>query len=171
MKTRIALTTFFIALLCAAQGGTVSEMSPEAKAVNAAFDRYVVGWQTGDIDVLATVYAQDARLTAYWPDPTRPSRLESWTTIRENLKDVFDLIHRMNLEFNERQIDVYGGVAVLTTHWTWHKASGPFFEHGRATFIFRKDGDRWLVVHEHSSVTPFLPGGDSEFVDLKQTSH
>ena len=77
MKTRIALTTFFIALLGAAQGGTVSEMSPEAKMVNAAFDRYVHGWQTGDIDVLATVYAQDARLTAYWPDPTRPSRLSS----------------------------------------------------------------------------------------------
>jgi ketosteroid isomerase-like protein len=170
MRTRIALTTFFIALLGAAQGGTVSEMSAEAKAVNAAFDRYVHGWQTGDIDVLATVYAHDARLTAYWPDPTRPSRLESWTTIRENLKDVFDLIHRMDLEFNERQIDVYGTVAVLTTHWTWHKASGPFFERGRATFIFKKDAGRWLVVHEHSSVTPFLPGGDSEFVVFKETA-
>ena len=70
----------------------------------------------------------------------------------------------MDLEFNERQIDVHGNVAILTSQWTWRRASGPFFEHGRATFIFKKDGGRWQVVHEHSSVTPFLPGRDSEFV-------
>jgi ketosteroid isomerase-like protein len=163
MRTRIALVAF-VALLGAAEGATVSKMSPEAKAVNAAFDRYVLGWQTGDIDLLATVYAQDARLTAYWPDPTRPLRLESWTTVRENLKEVFDLIRRMDLEFNDRQIDVYGGVAVLTSHWTWRRPSNAFFEHGRATFILKKDGGKWQVVHEHSSVNPFLPGRDSEIV-------
>jgi hypothetical protein len=169
MRTTIALTTVFIAVLGVAHGETANEKSSEAKAVNAAFDRYVLGWKTGDIDLLGTVYAHDARLTAYWPDPVRPSRLESWRTVRENLKEVFDLIRRMDLEFNERQIDVYGNVAVLTSHWTWNQPSGPFFKRGRATFIFKKEDGKWLVVHEHSSVTPFLPGGDSEFV-VKETS-
>jgi hypothetical protein len=170
MRTRIALTTVSIAVLCVAQGGTGSQMSSEAKAVNATFDRYVQGWKTGDIDLLGTVYAQDARLTAYWPDPTRPSRLQSWRTVRDNLKEVFDLIRRMDLDFNERQIDVYGNIAVLTSHWTWNRPSGPFFERGRATYVFKKEAGKWLVVHEHSSVTPFLPGGDSEFA-VKPASH
>ncbi len=169
MKTKMALATVVITVLSVAQSGTGSQKNSDAKAVNTAFDRYVLGWKTGDIDLLATVYAHDARLTAYWPDPVRPSRLESWRTVRENLKEVLDLIRRMDLEFNERQIDVYGNVAVLTSHWTWHRPSGPFFERGRATFIFKKEEGKWLVVHEHSSVTPFLPGGDSEFV-VKENS-
>jgi uncharacterized protein (TIGR02246 family) len=170
MKTKFVLSIVSIALLSSAQGETVNKRDREAKAVNAAFDQYVLGWQTGDINLLASVYAHDAKLTAYWPDPTRPSRLESWTTVRANLKEVFDLIHRMNLEFDERQIEVFGGVAFLTSHWTWHQPSGPFFEHGRATFIFKKEDGRWRILHEHSSVTPFIPGQDSEFV-AQETSH
>jgi ketosteroid isomerase-like protein len=163
------LATAFVAL-SAAHSASGGDKNSEGKAVNAAFDRYVLGWQKGDIDLLQTVYAHDARLTAYWPDPTRPMRLESWATVRDNLKEVFDLIHGMDLEFDERQIDVYGGVSILTSHWTWRHPSGPFFAHGRATFIFKKDAGKWLIVHEHSSVTPFLPGEDSEFA-VPELSH
>jgi ketosteroid isomerase-like protein len=162
MKTRILFATIWFACL-GAHGESLAARDAEAKAINATFDRYVLGWQTGDIGLLATIYAHDARLTVYWPDPARPSRLESWPTVRENLKEVFDLIKHMDLEFDQRQIDVYGGVAVLTSQWTWRDPSGPFFEHGRATFVFKKDAGRWLIVHEHSSVIPFLPGADSEF--------
>src|SRR6516162_1871161 len=77
MKTRIMLATAFVAL-SAAHSASGGDKNSEGKAVNAAFDRYVLGWQKGDIDLLQTVYAHDARLTAYWPDPTRPMRLESW---------------------------------------------------------------------------------------------
>ena len=170
MTKRIAVATVFVAFLCATPGRSADATSPETKAVNAAFDRYILGWQKGDIDMLSSAYAHDARLTAYWPDPTRPLRLESWTTVKENLKEVFDLIHKMDLDFDQRQIDVYGDVAVVSSHWVWHHASGPFFEHGRATFIFKKAGGKWLIIHEHSSVTPFLPGSDSELL-VKDTSH
>lgn len=170
MKTKILFATVVVAAFGAAHTAAVGAKDFDAKAVNATFDRYVLGWQKGDIDLLETVYSHDGHLTAYWPDPTRPARLESWATVKENLKDVFDLIHRMDLEFDERQIDVYGSVAVLTTHWTWHHPSGRFFEHGRATFIFKKDAGKWMIVHEHSSVTPFIPGGDSEFVNAEKSN-
>ncbi len=168
MKTKLVLSIVSCVLAYSAQGGTFKGSDPQAAAVNAAFDKYVHGWQTGDVELLSRVYAHDARLTAYWPDPTRPARIESWPTVRANLKEVFDLIHHMNLEFDEREIDVYTEVAILTTHWTWHQPSGTFFEHGRATFIFKKQGNgQWRILHEHSSVTPFLPGRDSEFVPLE----
>jgi ketosteroid isomerase-like protein len=170
MRTRIAFATILVAVFGGVQGRAAGAESPESKAVNAAFDRYIEGWQKGNIDILSGAYAHDARLTAYWPDPTRPLRLESWDTVRQNLKEVFDLIHKMELDFDQRQIDVYGNIAVVSSHWTWHhNAAGPFFEHGRATFIFRKDAGKWLIIHEHSSVTPFLPGGDSELL-VKENS-
>jgi ketosteroid isomerase-like protein len=158
MTKRIGLSIVCVPLLCAILGQAANGRDAEAKAVNAAFDRYVLGWQKGDLRLLGGVYANDARLTAYWPDPTRPSRLESWPTILESLKDIFGLISGMNLEFNERQIDIYGTCAVLTTHWIWHEPADPVFARGRATFIFKKDGGKWLIVHEHSSVKPFIPG-------------
>jgi len=158
MKTRIAFATVCVVLL--STSGSAGNNDVESKAVNAVFDRYVLGWQKGNLEILGDIYANDARLTAYWPDPTRPSRLESWTRIRVELKDIFDQIHGMDLDFNERQIDVYGPCAVLTSQWTWHHPADPIFAHGRATFVFRKDHGKWLLVHEHSSVTPFIPGED-----------
>jgi len=158
MKTTIVFATICVSLLCGISGRAESGTNAEAKAVNTAFDRYVLGWQKGDLNLLGDVYAHDARLTAYWPDPTRPSRLESWTTIRESLEDIFGRIRGMNLEFNERQIDIVGDCAILTSQWTWHEPADPVFEHGRATFVFKKQGGKWLILHEHSSVTPFVPG-------------
>jgi ketosteroid isomerase-like protein len=158
MRTQFALTTVCVLLLCGVLLHAGSEQANDANAVNAAFDRYVLGWQKGDLNLLGGVYAHDARLTAYWPDPTRPSRLESWATVRESLQDIFSRIDGMDLEFKERQIDVYGTFAVLTSQWTWHDPADPMFGHGRATFVFKKEAGDWRIVHEHSSVMPFVPG-------------
>jgi len=164
MTRRIVFATIFAALLGTVPGRTAGVENPEAKAVNAAFDRYVLGWQKGDIEMLSTSYSHDVRMTAYWPDPVHPLRIEGWDTLRKNLVEVFDLIKRMDLDFDQRKIDVYGEAAVLTTRWTWRRPSNPFFEHGRGTFIFKKEAGKWVIVHEHSSVTPFIPGGDSEIL-------
>ena len=164
MTKRIVLAAAFVALLVTVPGRAAGVENPETKAVNAAFDRYVLGWQKGDIEMLSKSYSHDARMTAYWPDPVHPLRIESWDTLRKYLVEVFDLIKGMDLDFDRREIDVYGDVAVLTTRWTWRRPSNPFFEHGRGTFIFKKEAGKWMIVHEHSSVTPFIPGGDSEIL-------
>ena len=164
MTRRIAFAPVIAALLVIVPGQTAGVESPEVKAVNTAFDRYVLAWQKGDIEMLSTAYAHEARLTAYWPDPIHPLRLEGWATIRKDLAEVFDLIKGMDLDFDQREIDVYGDVAVLTARWTWRRPSNPFFEHGRGTFIYKKEAGRWVIIHEHSSVTPFIPGGDSEIL-------
>jgi ketosteroid isomerase-like protein len=110
----------------------------------------------GDLSLLGGVYAKRPSDAIGLTDA--PVAAESWTTVRESLKDIFARIHGMDLEFKERQIDIYGMCAVLTSHWTWHDPADPIFDHGRATFVFKKDGGKWLIVHEHSSVAPFIPG-------------
>jgi ketosteroid isomerase-like protein len=160
MNTRVAIAAVCVPLLLGFTGQAANMKDAPSKEVNATFDRYIAGWNKGDLNLLSSVYASDARLTAFWPDPYRPSRLESWATIKSNLKDIFEQIQGLDLEFNEREIDFYGSCAVLTSHWTWHDPANPLFAHGRATFVFRRDGNKWLVVHEHSSVLPFIPSGD-----------
>jgi ketosteroid isomerase-like protein len=151
-----------IAFVCAAYGAGKPADSGDPAAVRLvrhAFDDYVRGWRSGDVPLLATIYAEDAQLSAYWPDPSRASRIRGWSQIKTDLEDIFGRIKGMDLEFNEREVNVYGDVAVLTSHWVWNTPADPMFATGRASFVFHRRGARWVIVHEHSSPTPVLPEG------------
>ena len=158
-------TLFTTTLICAAllggavikgQAGTSNDST--AKEIMAAFDTYVVGWHDGNLKQLTGSYLNDGRVSAYWPDPSRGGLLEGWTRISTDLDDIFTHSGGMDLDFHDRKIEVYGNTAVLTSLWTWAAPPSPSFTHGRVTFVFVKQGKQWRVVHEHSSVMPFIPG-------------
>lgn len=131
----------------------------EIQEIGKVFDSYVTAWNKGDFETLAGIYANDSTVSAFWPDPYRPNLLVGWDRIASNLKTVFELIHGgMDLDFNDRQIQLFGDTALLTSSWVWHHPGDPAFGTGRASFIFHKYGKKWLIVHEHSSVTPFESG-------------
>jgi len=161
MKTPVARRLMLSALLCAAvyaigsHHGTAA-VTYQRREVEQTFDRYVQGWNQGSVEILADIYAHDAKIIAYWPDPSNPS-VQGWDAIKKSLEDVFTRIHGMALDFKERQVEVYGDVALLTSTWTWKEAEAPMFEHGRASFMFQRRNHKWVVVHEHSSIQPFLP--------------
>jgi len=125
------------------------------KEIGKTFDDYVRGWNTGNFRLLAGIYANDETLSVFWPDPARPELLVGWTRISSNLQEIFERVHGLDLEFNERKIQVYGDTAVLTSAWVWHHPADPAFGTGRVTFVFRHHDNKWWIIHEHSSVTPF----------------
>jgi ketosteroid isomerase-like protein len=128
----------------------------EIQEIGKIFDSYVSAWNKGNYETLAGIYANDRTVSVFWPDPARPSLLVGWTRISSNLKDVFGFLHGgLDLDFNDRQIQIYGDTALLTSSWVWHHPADPAFGSGRVTVIFHKYGKKWLIVHEHSSVTPF----------------
>jgi ketosteroid isomerase-like protein len=152
----IALLCVAAAQTCAIAGAKGSISTKEAtRDVEQVFDRYVQGWNQGSVEILSAIYANDARLTVYWPDPSNPS-VQGWDTVKKDLADVFKRIHGMALDFVERKVEIYGDVAVLTSNWTWKEPAAPMFEHGRASFVFQRRNQKWMVVHEHSSIMPFL---------------
>jgi uncharacterized protein (TIGR02246 family) len=161
MKTQLARRSMLSAPLWAGfwalnTRNAKASANNSSREVERTFDRYVRGWNEGSIEILADIYAHDARLTAYWPDPSTPT-VQGWDAIQSSLADVFKRIHGMALDFKERQVEVYGDVALLTSTWTWREAEAPMFEHGRASFVFQRRNHKWVVVHEHSSIQPFLP--------------
>lgn len=157
------MTLLILLIVCVATLVPFAFSRPSEDArqeINKTFDQYVQGWRKGDVKLLSEVYANDAKVSAYWPDPSRPNLLMGWPKISSNLKDIFERLHEispygMDLEFNERNIDLYGDTAVLTSSWVWGHPADPAFGTGRATFIFQHRGKKWFIVHEHSSVTPF----------------
>lgn len=166
MRAVVAVFTLLICALAIAAAASAGNRSAGNKdestkqEINKTFDDYVTGWRTGNVEMLSKIYANDARVSAYWPDPSRPGLLEGWPKISKNLKDIFERLHEispygMDLDFNDRIIDLYGDTAVMTTSWVWKHPADPAFGTGRGTFIFQRRGSKWVIVHEHSSVTPF----------------
>jgi hypothetical protein len=165
-KIRTAMAVFALCLCtvatCAAGAARPGDEARK-KEINKIFDDYVTGWRTGSVEMLAKIYANDARVSAYWPDPSRPGVMVGWPKIEKSLKDVFERLHEispygMDLTFNDRIIDIYGDTAVMTTSWVWGHPADPAFGTGRGTFIFQRRGPKWVIIHEHSSVTPFDSG-------------
>jgi ketosteroid isomerase-like protein len=134
---------------------TTAKENREVKEIEKTFDVYVRAWNTGDYAALAGIYANDSTVSVFWPDPARPQLLVGWPRISSNLKDIFERVHGLDLDFNDRQIHLYGETAVLTSSWVWHHPADPAFGTGRVTFVFHWRDNKWWIVHEHSSVTPF----------------
>jgi ketosteroid isomerase-like protein len=133
-----------------------------AQQVQAAFDRYIEAWRTGNMDAFAAAYTNDDRLTAYWPDHTRSYPIKGWENVRKALVEIVGLIGGMDLVYTEREVEMYGNIAILTANWKWvaienlrepmgDKAKQAYAK-GRGTFVFERQGSKWVVVHEHSSV-------------------
>jgi uncharacterized protein (TIGR02246 family) len=160
---RVMRAAVILLALCLALPGQTPPAAKDAVAeVQAAFDRYVDAWKRGDMEAFAAAYADDPRLTAYWPDPTRVYPITGWENVRKALAEVKQLIGGMDLEYADRNVQVFGDVAVLTANWTWvgigktnltDQARSALLK-GHVSFIFERRGSRWVVIHEHSSV-PF----------------
>lgn len=128
--------------------------------VNEAFSRYVDGWTRGDLRVLDGVYATDDRLVLFWPDIKYPWRIKGYTAARKRLDEIFknmSLMGGLKLDFYEREIELYGHIAIFTSHWKWLNVPEEvkdLFSGGRVTLVFEHRGPRWVIVHEHASWKP-----------------
>jgi ketosteroid isomerase-like protein len=133
-----------------------------AQQVQAAFDKYIEAWRSGNMDAFAASYTNDDRLTAYWPDHTRTYPIKGWNNVRTALQEIVNLIGGMDLIYNNREVEVYGNIAILTADWRWvgigslrepmSDKAQKVYAKGRGTFVFERQGSKWVVVHEHSSV-------------------
>jgi ketosteroid isomerase-like protein len=141
-----------------------NEGTDSFQEINSTFDRYVQYWKTLDIKGLSSIYAPDSHVTAFWPDPGHGVRLDGWPQIKKAMEESAQFIPGMDLTYTDRKIELFDGhFAVLTSHWIWNlppvvpQGIHYAFRKGRTTFIFVHRKNRWVLVHEHASVTPFLP--------------
>jgi ketosteroid isomerase-like protein len=143
----------------------------DAAQVNAVFDRYVDAWKHGDVDALGKIYFKSDRLTAIWPDPSYTYPVMGWGNVRKDLLEVMRVTGGMDIEYSPRHIEIYGNTAILTANARWLDLTRPdkpnqpvmadagkdTYANGvQTTFIFVRQGAKWVLVHEHASVLPEL---------------
>ena len=145
------LLACFVAALSPSVGHAQAAGKPVAKEeVAQLFDRWNAALQSGQVEEVAKLYAPDAILLPTVSNKVRRNHAE--------IKDYFEQF----LEFkpvgkiNEQHIRIYGPLAINSGIYTF-----TLTKHGkktdvqaRYTFVYRKDGDRWLIVDHHSSAMP-----------------
>jgi ketosteroid isomerase-like protein len=142
------------ALLVAAAACTSSPSAggdPQA-AITALLHRSAADWNRGDLAGFMGDYAHDT-LTSYLSGG-RFTR--GWQPLFDHYQAAYFAPgkHRDSLTFDDVRVRALAPqVALATAHFYLHRgdsltASGPF------TLILMKDGDRWHIVHDHTSSDP-----------------
>jgi len=130
-------------------GMTESAMKDEQieQAVRAVLDEQVQSWNRGDIEGFMKGYAKsDETVFVSGDNVTR-----GWQTVLDRYKKNYDSREKMGvLEFTELEVRPVGeDGAVALGRWRLTRAGDS--PHGRFTLIFRRTGDGWRIVHDHTS--------------------
>jgi uncharacterized protein (TIGR02246 family) len=106
-----------------------------------------------DVDAFVALYADDALIYELWGTWTHD--IASW---RAMAKGWFEFLgdQKSVVEAHDVKVDVSGDMALLTAFLTYHAvdASGQELRSldNRLSWVARRRGGRWQVVHEHTSV-------------------
>jgi ketosteroid isomerase-like protein len=105
-------------------------------------------WNRGDIDGFMNGYAPSRSTIFVSEDTVR----RGWKTVRDRYKNKYADRAKMGLlTFSDLEITpISSDAAVVLGRWKLKRAQDR--PHGRFTLIFRKTGDGWRIVHDHTSV-------------------
>ncbi|HLP91184.1 MAG TPA: SgcJ/EcaC family oxidoreductase [Nostocaceae cyanobacterium] len=118
--------------------------------IEALFDQWNQSLQTGDPNKVADNYAKDAVLL-----PTVSNQVRN---TREKIVDYFVgfLQNKPVGVINEKNVRIYCDKAINSGIYTFTLTNNGQTQQvpARYTFVYRKIGDKWLIVDHHSSKLP-----------------
>ena len=128
----------------------------DAKQVSDTFYRYMQAYEKKDMETLTRSFASDEKLTAFWPDPSNPFRVEGWKEMRKGLEGYLPAIASMAINIRQPIVQVYGPLAIVSCHWSFSGVVGgkPQVGSGRGSYVFEKRDAAWVMVHLHESAMP-----------------
>jgi uncharacterized protein (TIGR02246 family) len=162
MKRKLMLNTtalLLIAAVClgatALASGQQEEQSAkpnkrdakESTAIRAVLDAQVAAWNRGDIEGFMDGYWRSTETVFVSGDTVT----HGWQTVLDRYKKGYDTRDKMGaLMFSDLEIKLISkDAAVALGRWQLTRASDT--PHGRFTLIFRRTGQGWRIVHDHTS--------------------
>ena len=138
-------------LLVACTAPKVAPGNPQAE-ISTLLERSAADWNHGDLSGFMNDYAKDS-LTSY---VTRGNVQYGWQALYDRYQKTYFAPgqHRDSLAFTEVRVrPLTPDLALCTARFELRRgdsvtASGPF------TLVLQKRGDRWLILHDHTSPDP-----------------
>ena len=117
-------------------------------AIKAILTKQANAWNGGDIDEFMEHYWKSDKLTFSSGGKTT----RGWQTTKDNYKERYPTRERMGkLSFAELEVTALSNEAALVLG-RWHLEREPEPIGGNFSLVFRRIDDRWLIVHDHTSV-------------------
>jgi len=119
----------------------------EKGEITVLFDQWNSELQTGDPKQVATLYATDAILL-----PTVSNQ------VRHNHQEIEDyFVHFLAKgpqgKIDESNVRIFDDIAINSGVYTFTFNGGASVQ-ARFTYVYRWDGQRWLIIEHHSSAMP-----------------
>lgn len=150
--SKVALVLVGILILAAvAIAATPAPVNPRAE-VTAAVNAYVDAMNRGDVYAMMSMVSRRDDVVSISDGQIQ----RGWQTIRNSNDQIVG--HDANAGMTLGAVDVLvlgptAAVAVAPFTFTVASAHGSVRIPGASSFVFEKSSGRWLVVHEHTSVT------------------
>ena len=132
--------------------------------ITALFDQWNAAIQTGDPKTVAALYESNGILL-----PTLSNK------VRHNHEEIEDYFVRFLAngpvgKIDEGNIRTFGEMAINSGIYTFSFKDGTSVS-ARFTFVYRWNGQRWMIVEHHSSAMPEQTGTTEQAVTTEQSSN
>jgi uncharacterized protein (TIGR02246 family) len=107
-------------------------------------------WQVGDVEKLHSYFADDVSIVnGAWAPPVL-----GWTNYLALYQQARTRMQQVRLDRDNSYIKVSGNFAWACYQWEFTAMAGdePTASRGQTTLIFEKRNNRWLIVHNHTSL-------------------
>jgi uncharacterized protein (TIGR02246 family) len=131
-------------------------------------DAYAAAVRAKDVEAFLALYAEDVRTFDLWSVWTYDGK-DAFRAMVEEWFGSPDTAPQIAVEFDEVRTEEGDGVAALSAFTTFRGLDADGNEersmNNRLTWILRRDGDGWKIVHEHTSA----PAGEGGKVILRRS--
>lgn len=134
--------------LLPAVGCSQARPEPELQIVN-VLNAQADAWNRGDLDAFLAHYWRSDDLTF----SSGGSTTRGWAATRARYKERYPTAERMGrLEFDRLEVRLLGNDAALVLG-RWCLRPDDDSRGGNFSLVFRRMGNRWVIVHDHTSVS------------------
>ena len=112
-------------------------------------------WQLGDIEKLHKDYADDVSVVSgNWEPP-----IFTWTNYLAVYQAQHNRMQQVRMDRSNTYIKVNGNFAWACYQWEFSAVvdGQPAAARGQTTLVLEKRNNHWVIVHNHSSLTPNAP--------------
>jgi ketosteroid isomerase-like protein len=139
--------------ICGSQKNARRVSASEAaatRAILAVLDKQVAAWNRDDLEGFMAGYRNSEDLSFF----SGGTKTSGWNTTLERYRSRYKGAgHEMgHLDFSDLRVEMLGPqTAFVRGHWNLKTTGGE--QGGLFTLIFRKFGDGWKIIHDHTSTT------------------
>jgi ketosteroid isomerase-like protein len=128
---------------------------PDEQRIDYNISEMLGAWQLGDTDRLHQAYADDAVfVSGVWAPP-----IFGWSSYLPLYEQQRARTQQVRLDRVNTFIKVNGAVGWACYQWDFSGTvdGQPMTTRGQTTLVFEKRNDRWLIVHNHTSLAQAPP--------------